>query len=211
MLDLPIKHGGGPRGPYAKGELRRAQILKAAFDAFATVGYRNASLLQMASDCGVTRTALLHYFPTKEILLEAVLAERDRKADELFFADAPEASSDGLTYFSRLLKVVEHNSRNPGIVSLFAVLSTEASDSSHPAHGYFIARYERALSRTKAALGDLSARSLIRPHVELEGLEHDIIALIDGLQVQWLLQPSKIDMAARLRARLREVVSVDIP
>ncbi|GAP55221.1 HTH-type transcriptional regulator RutR [Arthrobacter sp. Hiyo6] len=137
------------RGPYAKGEVRRAQILKAAFEAFATVGYRNASLLQMAGDCGVTRTALLHYFPTKEALLEAVLEERDRKADELYFSGAPQESSDGLEYFTRLIKVVEHNARNPGIVSLFAVLSTEASDISHPAHAYFIARYERALRRTK--------------------------------------------------------------
>jgi AcrR family transcriptional regulator len=210
MLDTTTKRGGA-RGPYAKSEWRRAQILKAAFDAFSSVGYRNASMLQMAADCGVSRTALLHYFPTKESLLEAVLEERDRKADELFFADAPEESSDGIQYFSRLIKVIEHNARNPGIVSLFAVLSTESSDISHPAHAYFIARYERALKRTKAALGNLAARSLVRPHIVLDGLEVDIIALVDGLQIQWLLQPSLVDMAARLRSRLREITVAEIP
>jgi AcrR family transcriptional regulator len=210
MVDTTAKKGGA-RGPYAKSEWRRAQILQAAFDAFATVGYRNASMLQMAADCGVSRTALLHYFPTKEALLEAVLEERDRKANELFFADAPEESSDGIQYFSRLIRVIEHNARNPGIVSLFAVLSTEASDAGHPAHDYFVARYDKALKRTKAALGNLAARSLIRPHIELEGLETDIIALVDGLQVQWLLMPTQLDMAARLRARLREVTTAEIP
>lgn len=210
MPDTTVKRSG-TRGPYAKSEWRRGQILKAAFDAFSTVGYRNASMLQMAADCGVSRTALLHYFPTKEALLEAVLEERDRKADELFFADAPEESSDGVQYFSRLIKVIEHNSRNPGIVSLFAVLSTEASDAAHPAHAYFVARYERALKRTKAALGNLASRSLIRPNVELEGLETDIIALVDGLQVQWLLLPARVDMAARVRARLQEVTVAEIP
>lgn len=210
MLDTTAKKGG-TRGPYAKSEWRRAQILQAAFDAFATVGYRNASMLQMAADCGVSRTALLHYFPTKEALLEAVLEERDRKDDELFFADAPEESSDGIEYFSRLIRVIEHNARNPGIVSLFAVLSTEASNAEHPAHDYFLARYERALERTKAALGNLASRSLIRPHIELEGLETDIIALVDGLQVQWLLMPAQLDMAGRLRARLRELTTAEIP
>lgn len=102
------------RGPYAKSEWRRAQILQAAFDALATVGYRNASMLQMAADCGVSRTALLHYFPPKEALLEAVLEERDRKDNELFFADAPEESSDGIEYFSRLIRVIEHNARTQG-------------------------------------------------------------------------------------------------
>lgn len=211
MLDTTTTKRGGARGPYAKSEWRRAQILQAAFDAFSTVGYRSASMLQMSADCGVSRTALLHYFPTKEALLEAVLEERDRKANELFFAGAPEESSDGIEYFSRLIKVIEHNAQNPGIVSLFAVLSTEAADTTHPAHAYFVARYERALARTKAALGNLAARSLIRPHVELEDLEIDILALVDGLQVQWLLMPARLDMAARLKSRIQELITIDLP
>ena len=48
--------------------------MESAFTAFGTIGYWNTTLAQIAQDCGVTRAGLLHHFPTKESLLEAVLA-----------------------------------------------------------------------------------------------------------------------------------------
>jgi AcrR family transcriptional regulator len=137
------------RGPYPKGDRRKDQILEKAFEVFATGGYRTASVVQIAAACGVTRAGLLHHFPTKEALLEAVLSERDRRAAELFFTGTPAEEDDGLAYFARLIKVADHNTRNPGIVSLYAVLSTEATDPAHPAHAYFVARYQRSLERTR--------------------------------------------------------------
>ncbi|GAA0993859.1 TetR/AcrR family transcriptional regulator [Subtercola frigoramans] len=203
--------GPGSRGPYAKGQARRHRIIAAAFKAFGTVGYRNASMQQIADDCGVTRAGLLHHFPTKESLLEAVLDEREYLADQMFYKDGPPELEDGVEYFRRLLQVIEHNSRNPGIVSLFAVLSTEATDPAHPANAYFKARYERALSRVRDAITNLAERDLIREGIDPRGIEIDIIALADGLQVQWLLDPSTVDMPQRLRAFLQAIVTVQIP
>jgi AcrR family transcriptional regulator len=194
---------------YPKGERRRAQIIHAAFEAFGAVGYRSASMVQIAADCGVSRAGLLHHFPTKESLLEAVLKERDRLDFEQFFQGG--TSDDGLDYLARTVRLVEHNAANPGIVSLFAVLSTEASDPAHPAHQYFRERYERSRAWMRRAVRDLAARGLLRAHVEPDGLEVDVFALIDGLQVQWLLHPEVVDMPARLRARLRDILTVEIP
>jgi AcrR family transcriptional regulator len=202
----PRRRRGGPR---PKGDRRKAQILEAAFEVFASGGYRTASMVQIAAACEVTRAGLLHHFPTKEALLEAVLSERDRRAAELFFSGAPTEADDGVAYFTRLIKVAEHNSRNPGIVSLFAVLSTEATDPDHPAHAYFIARYARSLQRTRDALANLDERGLLRPAARRAGIEAEIIALMDGLQVQWLFDPAGTHMVAQLRARLEELIDAD--
>ncbi|WP_395245012.1 TetR/AcrR family transcriptional regulator [Agromyces sp. MMS24-K17] len=193
---------------YSKGRRRRAEILEAAFAAFATVGYRNASMVRIAADCGVSRAGLLHHFPTKEALLQAVLTERDRVNDERFFVGA-DPTRDGADYLDRLARAVEQNAAEPGIVGLFAVLSTEASDPAHPAHDYFVDRYAALRGDIRRALADLAARGRLRPGVEVDGLDRELVALIDGLQVQWLLDPAAVDMGARFRSRLRELVADD--
>ena len=68
---------GATRGGYAKGDARRELIVDVASDIFGTQGFRAATMLQIAAACGISRTGLLHHFPTKESLLEAVLARRD--------------------------------------------------------------------------------------------------------------------------------------
>ncbi|MFD8110036.1 TetR/AcrR family transcriptional regulator [Streptomyces microflavus] len=204
-----------PRGTrnYPKGERRRAQIIQAAFTAFGQVGYRNASMVQLAAACGVSRAGLLHHFPSKEALLEAVLAQREREDDAHFFKEgaAAQAAEDGLEYFASLIRLVAHNQANPTIVSLFAVLSSEATAPDHPARPYFVARYERVRQETRTAVENLSRRGLLRPDVDPERLPADLIATVDGLQVQWLLAPHAIDMPTQLRARLQEAIRAEIP
>lgn len=194
---------------YPKGERRRAQIIQAAFRAFGAVGYRNTSMLQLAADCGVSRAGLLHHFPTKESLLEAVLEQRELRDGETFFP--PVEARDGLEFFAGLVRLVAYNQANPGIVNLFAVLSAEATDPTHPAHGYFVARYERARVSIQLGIDDLAARKLLRDNVDPSDLAVDLIALMDGLQIQWLLAPDRVDMPARLRARLHDVITVELP
>lgn len=195
---------------YAKGERRRAEIVQAAFEAFGTLGYRTASLVQIAADCGVSRAGLVHYFPTKEALLAAVLDERDRAGNVAFFEGA-DVESDGVAYLSRLVRLVEHNASVPGMVRLFAVLSTEASDPDHPAHDYFVARYARLRHEFRHAFEVLHRQGQLRAGVDPEGLDAELIALMDGLQVQWLLDPTQVDMGRALRHRLAEIVAVDLP
>ena len=209
MAKEAARRGGEPRN-YPKGERRRTQIIEAAFAAFGQVGYRNVSMLQLAAACGVSGAGLLHHFPTKESLLEAVLAQRELKDDELFFRSGIDPT-DGLEYFANMLRLVAHNQANPLIVSLFAVLSSEATAADHPAHPFFVARYECARSQMQSAIDDLASRGLLQPHVVASSLAANLIAMIDGLQVQWLLAPSAIDMPQHLRGMLSALLTVDLP
>ncbi|MEU5314705.1 TetR/AcrR family transcriptional regulator [Streptomyces sp. NPDC021562] len=209
MARETTRPGAAPRN-YPKGERRRAQIIEAALAAFGQVGYRNASMVQLAAACGVSRAGLLHHFPTKESLLAAVLEERDRQDGE-HFLESGALSQDGLAYFAGMLRLVAHNQANPLIVSLFAVLSSEATATDHPARPYFVERYARTRAEMQSAVDDLARRGLLRPHVDASRLAADLVAFIDGLQVQWLLSPDLIDMPDHLRTVLRSFIDAELP
>lgn len=194
---------------YPKGDRRRAQIVHAAFEAFAAGGYRGASMVQIAAACGVSRAGLQHHFATKEALLAAVLEERDRINGELFFVGC-DPRADGLDYLRRLLRVTEHNATQREIVALFATLSTEAADPEHPAHGYFEYRYRWLRVDLDQALDELFAHGKLHDGVDRQVLASDLIALIDGLQIQWLIEPAAVDVTDRLHRRLEQILAVPL-
>lgn len=195
------------RGGYAKGDARRELIVEVASEVFGTQGFRAATMLQIAAACGISRTGLLHHFPTKESLLEAVLARRDAGPSA---APSPGPAPDARGQLSRLLALVEHNATQPRIVNLFSVLSAEAGDPDHPAHRSFAARYARLRTELEEALTAAAGAGELVAGTDPQALAVEIIALMDGLQVQWVLAPSAIDMVAVLRHRLASVLTAPL-
>ncbi len=194
-----------PRG-YAKGAARRAQLLAVAVEVLGRVGYRSATMLQVAEAGGISRAGLLHHFPTKESLLEAVLADRDEADRRRSTAGKP-----GLAALAGLVEVMARNTTIPAVVNLFAVLSAEAGDPGHPAHAYFVARYARSRAGLEQSLTVVADQGLLRPGAEPAALAVELVALMDGLQVQWLLAPELVDMPGLLRARLESLLTVPLP
>jgi AcrR family transcriptional regulator len=198
-----------PQG-YPKGIARRSAIIDVATDFFGRVGYRGATMLQIAAECGISRAGLLYHFPTKESLLEAVLSERDRTDQDSLAGDG--ITPDGeLAVLANLISVVQRNGTVPAIVNLFAVLSAEAGDPSHPAHEYFVDRYETARRELQGTLEGIRDRGLLAPGVDPGSLAIELIALMDGLQVQWLLAPERVDMASLVRHRIESALTVPLP
>ena len=72
---------GAKRGPYAKTARRRAEIVEAATSVFAARGYHGGSLRDIARQIDLSFTSLVHHFPSKSDLLEAVLESADSTAD----------------------------------------------------------------------------------------------------------------------------------
>ena len=199
----------GREGGYASGRLRREQIITAATELFARVGYRHATILELAEAAGISRTGLLHHFGSKEMLLSAVLERRDAE-DAARFAGA-DTDETGLAALSTLVELARHNAARPHLVALFAVLSAEASDPEHPAHAYFVNRYRGTVADVAASLTRAKASGLLTPGVDPAGQARTLVALMDGLQVQWLLSPADVDMAGTLRAQLERVLTVPLP
>lgn len=189
-----------PRG-YAKGRARRDAILHTASTHFAERGFLSATILEIAAACGISRAGLLHHFADKEALLEAVLEARDIEDRERF---APYVGSFGAIGVLRgMVDLADHNRLVPGLIELFVRLSSEASAPDHPAHGYFVQRYERILSGTRRALAGAARAGHLRPDIDTADAAVRLTALMDGLQAQWLLDRS-IDLSRHVGQAIRE-------
>ena len=174
------------RGSYAKGVAKREEILTAALDVIAKNGYRRTSVRELADAVGLSQAGLLHYFSSKEELFQEIL----RKRDEVDAAAFEPSTTDFMEGF---LGVVRHNAEVPGLVQLYAQVSTEAGDPEHPAREFFIHRYAefRRLFAEQVRLEQAAGR--VAPDIDPELTAGLFLAAADGLQTQWMLDPS-IDM-----------------
>lgn len=178
-----------PRSPEARQ--RQQDILSIAMDTFAARGYNNASLAEIADRVGLTQAGVLHYFRSKALLLTSVLELRDRADIEQLGPDRPQ----GLDFLRHLVNTALRNAEREGIVRLYAVLSAESVTDDHPAQDYFRDRYDGLRVFVADALRE--ACDLPADRAEMTGnAANAIIAVMDGLQVQWLLSPDSVDMAA---------------
>ncbi|MBT0772035.1 TetR/AcrR family transcriptional regulator [Kineosporia sp. J2-2] len=189
----------GRRGPYAGTAARRRTILESAFEVFSEAGYRGGSMRDIAQRIGIAHTTLLHHFSSKSDLLAGVLELRDEH-DQPGLAEA-----GGAGILRQLVEVVRRNQRTPGLTELYCILSAEATAPGHPAHEWFRERYVRTVGHTRAALEQMAQRGELREGVDPAREAQRIVALMDGLQVQWLLDRDSIDMAAQMREYLRRV------
>jgi len=179
-----------------RGERSKETILEAALPLFARQGYRGASLASIASAAGLTQPGLLHHFPSKEELLLALLDWRDRDDGRRL---SGLRDGDGLGYLERLEDLVAHNATAPELVALFTTLVGEGTSPEHPAHDYFVERYRRIRARALRTLREGQLAGEIREDVDLETIVPLLFAVMDGLQIQWLLDPD-IDMVASFDA-----------
>ncbi|WP_261992116.1 TetR/AcrR family transcriptional regulator [Streptomyces sp. MS191] len=179
----------------ARSEERRADIVRAALEVIAERGYRGASLGAVAERVGLTQQGLLHYFPTKEALLVAVLQERDtwdtsggrgREGWRLDLVDS----------------LVEYNAMRPGIVQTFSALLGESVTDGHPARGFFTERYTQVREEMAKVLR-LEFGERLPGGLTPERAAPLLTAVMDGLQYQWLLDPAAVDMPAAFRDFLR--------
>lgn len=192
------------RGTYAKGRAKREAIIQAAIGLFGEVGYHAASLRDIAARADLSHPGLLHHFPTKDALLAAVLAHRDEVDNEAIAEDVAQGRS-GVEAFLRL---VGRNARRRPVVELYAALSAEATSPDHPAHAYFAARYELTVQQCTLAFAELQRAGALRAWVDPAWAGRALVALTDGLQVQWLLSldgpaSERVDMERDLRAFVR--------
>ncbi len=188
----------GPRGPYAKSAQRSNEILDAATTVFANHGYSGGSLRDIARQLDVSLTSITHHFGSKYELLEAVLERADQttpgNAEFDFDAACAEYGVAAAT-----LERVHTNLERPEILRLFAILSAESSAPSHPAHDWFVDRYRRHVDDLARAFVFDQEQGRVDRDRDPRLLARLLIGAWDGIQLQWLIDPS-MDMDAAMRA-----------
>ncbi len=189
------------RGGYAKGRERRESILAAANEVFAAQGFYGASLSSIATRVGLSEPGLLHHFPSKEhLLLELLQLRNDHDAERI-----ARALADHTAFVDAMLGLCRENQATAGLVRLFTILAGESVDLEHPAHEWMVARYRELRRRIAARLESERAAGRIRADIDAAALAPQIIAMFDGLQLQWLLDPDEVDMVAVMREFLAQL------
>lgn len=182
-----------------RGDRRRKAILETAVDVFGEQGYRGTSLREVARRVGISDAGLLHHFGTKVGLLAATIAERD----EIDLHRREEAEAAGATFVETMRSQVARNAQSPGLVALHVVLSAEATDPQHPAHASFRERYRQIRHQDDDAFGRLQREGQLRTDLDPQRVGQLVTAMMDGLQLQWLLDPDAVDMVGLFEDFLR--------
>ena len=184
--------GRAGRRSYPKGVRRRQQILDSVITLLAQRGVDRASLRTVGEAIGVSHTALRHYFSSRdELLVEAYRTHEARAAQ-----DAPAASESAVVL---IIEAAERNRSIPGLVELYATLTTDALQEQHAVTREFVRGRFRSLREALAGMiasGQQAGR--IAPGIDPLDAAALVIAASDGLQIQWLLDPDAVDVGRSL-------------
>ena len=191
---------------YANGRSKRQLLIDEATALFGEVGYRSTSLRDIAARCGISHPGVLYHFPTKDLLLRAVLEHRD----ELDVRRLSLTAVRGVAALERLVEGVTLNVQSPAIMELYATLAAEASTPDHPAHEFFVRRYARLREALTQTFIEVAQDGRLAPGLLPHDLAVQTVAVLDGLQVQWLLDRSSLDMTSAL-SRFFAMVVTDWP
>jgi AcrR family transcriptional regulator len=170
---------------------------------FSEVGFQQASLREIARKCGVSHQSLMHYFPSKQDLLIAVLHRRDERLRR-HFADAA-----GMAV-SELISLAEYNASAPGHIELFSAAAAEATAAEHPGHEYYAEFYRGIVASTARFLALAQEQGMLKPGISPEAAARVLLALVDGLQLQWLYDRDAVRVAEIIRTVFGGLLTVSL-
>jgi AcrR family transcriptional regulator len=176
-----------------RGAERRRAILDAALDLYARGGFRGTGLAAIGERVGVSHAAVLYHFGSAINLLRAVLEERDRRIAEHL---TPIFAEGGLRALRRLPDVARVNVAHPGLARLHTVLQAENLDADSDVHDFFLARRRGVHGVLVNLLRSGQRRREIRRDIDVRHKADEIIAFMEGAQIQQLLDPARTDLVA---------------
>jgi AcrR family transcriptional regulator len=190
------------RGERKSTPERRAEIVRAAARTFGTKGYQKGSLIDIAAQVGMTHAGVLHHFGSKEQLLIAVLEYRDQEDLEVL---AQDKMPEGMELFWHLTRTAAANADRAGIVQTYAAITGESVTENHPARGFVNNRFALLRGMIEDAL-----REVCGPDLPADVCTHaasSIIGVMDGIQLQWLLDGDAVDLPEATRFAIEAILT----
>jgi AcrR family transcriptional regulator len=197
-----IQSGDKRRRNSAKGASRREAILAAAMHRFSREGYQSAAIADVAKDVGLSLPGLLHHFPTKVDLLLAILDKRDLESS----AAIDIGQANWRAFLLGLIQIAKYNTSIPEVVRAFAILNAESLTHNHPAKAWFGNRAQQLQANIAAKLEDGVLRGEVKRDVDCPAIAAEVIAMMDGLQMLWLRDPTSFDMVGAIASYIERLI-----
>lgn len=166
-------------------------ILDAAYVVFARRGYGGAAVDEILAEADVSKGAFYHHFPSKEAVFQALLSERARRCTEAMAAAVVTGASvaDNVRNVLRAgWNILTADPAWANIQMEFWVQATreqwarEAMSDSFRQCRQFLAEAIAAAQQT----------GTVRAQLDPEAAARLVIALSDGILVQWRIQPDDV-------------------
>jgi AcrR family transcriptional regulator len=173
--------------PQQRKEETRVRILEAAHRVFARRGYEAATVEEITAECGIAKGALYGHFASKEELFRTILLEHvRRRTAETAARLAPE-----LPLRESILRIIEASwatCRADPIWSPWTLATRNewAREAVAALFDHCSAALARFLSGAKRA-------GLVRSDLDPQRAARLLLAVNDGLVLQWQTQPDKVD------------------
>ncbi|QPG71220.1 MULTISPECIES: TetR/AcrR family transcriptional regulator [Mycobacteriaceae] len=182
-------------GRYAKGEAKRAEIKAVALAVLERDGEAGASMRVIANEANISLAGLMHYFPTRDVLLTELHRDADAKFEERY-----RNSGVDIDPGEAMAQAMVDKAAKPGSGTVYLSLAAAAAvDPSHPAADYLRHRYESMRATISDYVRRRQASGAVPAHVDADFAATALIAAADGIQIQWMSDRS-IDMGAHVRA-----------
>ena len=202
----------GPGRPRAGSEDKRARILNEAVVLFGEHGYAGTSLADIANAADISKAGLLHHFSSKDELFCKVLERRDREdalsilvespagegdtveapvdtignLDTLDVAGASDLDGNPWALLERYIELLERNVAHRDLTAIYTATAVSVLDAEHPAHRWMANHLNGAVERFESSFEAGKAAGIVDPQMPSRLVARSLVALIDGLQLQWL-------------------------
>lgn len=178
--------------PQQRKEETRSRIMEAAYRVFARRGYGAATVEEITAECGIAKGALYGHFASKEDLFRTILVEHvRRRAAETAARLEPE-----LSLRESVLRIIEASWStcradpiwSPMFMEFWALASREEWG-----REAFAALFDHCSAALARFLSNAKRAGLVRPDLDVQSAARLMLAVNDGLVLQWQTQPDKVD------------------
>lgn len=176
---------GAAPGARRRGRPPRAsldEIVSAATRLFGQRGVKGTSIAAIAEEVGLSDAGVLHHFPSKSALLDAVL---ERELDVQAARAREFAEPGGLEAIRRFAAWGRVNQETPELVALQIAISAEGAQDSSELRDYVLRRYAGVQQLVVDLIRQGIDRGEIRADADAEWEASALVAFLDGIRLQW--------------------------
>jgi AcrR family transcriptional regulator len=181
------------------------RILDAALETFARDGIRSATFRTVSERAGVPEASVRERYGSKDDLLLAVLGQVDASFPETEAWVAEPGG--GLETLRRIPATAAVLAERPELTRLRVVVSAEAMVRNGAARHYTQHRTEAILRWLMRALKEGVRRGEISPDVDVKARATEVVTFTEGIQVQWLLHPRRVDLVKAYDAYVDDLIA----
>ena len=173
-------------------EHRRRQLIDTAIEVIAGQGLSQASLANIAAKAGVSKGIIAYYFNTKDELVEQIMSFLMHDLQD-YIRGRLESTKNGSeklhAYVSAFFEFAKaHRDKYAAFIELWTSISSQAESNPFGSVSYEQCRsYIGKILRDGQKLGEFSA-------VDVKTMSALIQGMIDGVIIQWLLDPALVDI-----------------